>query len=557
MEAASGVSEELDGSSGHCEEEETEEGFTGTTSRKRKRHVKLPQQRKTYSSPSNDVKAHEVLDHFILRRVGAQPSSPNEVSSSVLGDIFPFGPAQPDATEVQILIDELPPQSYSDSLVRLYLDRVEWMHGPLHRPTFLESYKAFWGLPTASRASCTSPIWLALLFSILCLGLHFKDSPTSIADAAKEKQLYYASRKALSQANFLSSPNITAIQTIICLGIYLNNTDDSTAADMLLAVAIKMALFLGLSRIENECPKIGRQDAATTSKPANINDEDLSATKTCENFPRLVPTQSSYHIEKIEFAIITREYVDAINSSYPNPSYAEILRLDARYRSAYIQLPPFLRPDLPQPLEAQTSRVYSDLVWQRAFMGLTLHNRLMRIHRGFMAKRGSSLEYAFSTAACLESAEAYLDQVAEMRLFGFPGLKWWVVLVHIWTAGLVFLADLYQREAESGDRPYLNKQARVYQAIELLEPAAKSSPLAHRAIAILRALLESDDIRREQIREYRPVDSASAVPVSAVPTDQFPTTFWSTLFEADLTDLSSLPPLVDTNSPVDSPLNVL
>ena len=64
-------------------------------------------------------------------------------------------------------------------------------------------------------------------------------------------------------------------------------------------------------------------------------------------------------------------------------------------------------------------------------MGLTLHNRLMRIHRGFMAKRGSSLEYAFSTAACLESAEAYLDQVAEMRLFGFPGLKWWVVLVHI------------------------------------------------------------------------------------------------------------------------------
>ena len=30
---------------------------------------------------------------------------------------------------------------------------------------------------------------------------------------------------------------------------------------MLLAVAIKMALFLGLSRIENECPKIGRQDA--------------------------------------------------------------------------------------------------------------------------------------------------------------------------------------------------------------------------------------------------------------------------------------------------------
>ena len=157
----------------------------------------------------------------------------------------------------------------------------------------------------------------------------------------------------------------------------------------------------------------------------------------------------------------------------------------------------------------------------------------------------------------------------------------WCTEIVSGTAGLVFLADLYQREAESGDRPYLNKQARVYQAIELLEPAAKSSPLAHRAIAILRALLESDDIRREQIREYRPgththglrahrrfnyvvellptmlVDSASAVPVSAVPTDQFPTTFWSTLFEADLTDLSSLPPLVDTNSPVDSPLNVL
>jgi len=38
-----------------------------------------------------------------------------------------------------------------------------------------------------------------------------------------------------------------AIQTIICLNLYLNNNDQSWAAKSFLGLAIKMAISLGLS----------------------------------------------------------------------------------------------------------------------------------------------------------------------------------------------------------------------------------------------------------------------------------------------------------------------
>ena len=67
------------------------------------------------------------------------------------------------------------------------LERVEWVirccsktlmlqiHHPLHPPTFLAQYNKFWISDKAQRSQIVTSGWLALLYIVLCLGLHFSD----------------------------------------------------------------------------------------------------------------------------------------------------------------------------------------------------------------------------------------------------------------------------------------------------------------------------------------------------------------------------------------------
>jgi hypothetical protein len=51
----------------------------------------------------------------------------------------------------------------------------------------------------------------------------------------------------LAASEFPDQPAIESIQTIICLNLYLNNSDQMSTARALLAVAIRLAQAMGLS----------------------------------------------------------------------------------------------------------------------------------------------------------------------------------------------------------------------------------------------------------------------------------------------------------------------
>ena len=125
-----------------------------------------------------------------------------------------------------------------------------------------------------------------------------------------------------------------------------------------------------------------------------------------------------------------------------------IMHLDKRFHQAYSRLPTPLRPDQAQPFELSSAGSRRYLVQQRIFMGITLHNRLMRLHRPYMQKGYDDPNYAYSTRTCIESAYALLDLAKQS-----PQVlcRWWVVLVHVWTAGLVISADLVRRTASFSD----------------------------------------------------------------------------------------------------------
>lgn len=133
-----------------------------------------------------------------------------------------------------------------------------------------------------------------------------------------------------------------------------------------------------------------------------------------------------------------REFIDAVNRTFPNLPYDAVLDLDRRFRAAFESHPRGLRYDLPQPLTLSTAATLH-ILQQRLFTGINLHHRLIRLHRIHMLRGYNDARYAYSTQVCLESAYTLLDLVWQSRR---ELLVWWVVLVHVWNAGVVVAVDM-------------------------------------------------------------------------------------------------------------------
>lgn len=436
---------------------------------------------------------------------------------------YPFhrGGMDGDGMVTDELMMALPPHSQADALLRVYLERVEWIHHPLHLPTFLAQYNKFWSMSPSHRRSTVHSRWLALLYIVLCLGDHFGDENMSTDDTL-EGRLLVACEDCLAHADFLDEPSTETIQTIICLNLYLNNKNRVNAARSLLGTAIKMAIAMGMSRIPDESVlydpagvierEVGRrlwwslvtQDAYTASNSgftylinlshastglfANLDDDEIRPTGFhSSSKPLSETTTATYHILKIDFSLVVRHFIDAINVDFPNASYEAIMELDLQFRQVYDSLPAPFRPDLPQPFELSYAGSKRYLVDQRIFMGITLHNRIMRLHRAYMVRGYEDPKYEYSTRVCLESAYALLDLVRQSPQ---TLCRWWVVLVQVWTGGLIISADLVRGARDERERR--RQRDGVALAVSLLEPISRTSPVARRGLKVLRALLSRD-----------------------------------------------------------------
>ncbi|KIR37492.1 hypothetical protein I352_00809 [Cryptococcus deuterogattii MMRL2647] len=388
------------------------------------------------------------------------------------------------------------------------------------------------------RRSTVHSRWLALLYIILCLGDHFGDEDMS-TDVTLEGRLLVACEDCLAHADFLDEPSTETIQTIICLNLYLNNKNRVNAARSLLGTAIKMAISMGMSRIPDESAlydpagvierEIGRrlwwslvsQDAYTASNSgftylinlshastglfANLDDEEIRPSGFhSPSKPLSEVTTATYHILKIDFAIVVRHFIDAVNVDFPNASYEAIMELDRQFRQVYDSLPAPFRPDLPQPFELSYAGSKGYLVEQRIFMGITLHNRIMRLHRAYMVRGYEDPKYEYSTRVCLESAYALLDLVRQSPQ---TLCRWWVVLVQVWTGGLIISADLVRGAKDERERR--RQRDGVALAVSLLEPISRTSPVACRGLKVLRALLSRDSEVSQQVQSLSQAQAQS------------------------------------------------
>ena len=138
--------------------------------------------------------------------------------------------------------------------------------------------------------------------------------------------------------------------------------------------------------------------------------------------------------------------------------------LDARFRHVFNGLPLQLRYDKPQSFAILHATSQRYIVIQRVFMGITLNNRLLRLHRAYMSRGYDDEDYAYSTETCLEAAYQVLDLVRQSKTIL---CKWWVTIVHVWTSGLVITVDMFRGKQ---DKHLQDKRKRGLElAIWLLE----------------------------------------------------------------------------------------
>lgn len=517
---------------------------------------------------------HDRFDHQIL-------TSPKSVSSNAW------------VARAQPLLAVLPNPSRCNALVKLYFDKVEWIHHPIHVPSFYAWFRQFWTTGLTSR-HCVQQ--LALLFAMLCLAVHFDlelehsdRASLSLSDCldAEDQCFYQASYDALVASAYLGHHSLTVLQTLILQGLYLNNSGQTATHHANLGLAIRMANTMGLSSLDSALSQdkagpsaqstpsdllqaeMGRrlywslvcQDSYTASscnftysvQPnqvktrifSNLPDDALNAaaseqqdahptfeqrpTSTAtfeqrvEDLSSMLPTTSTYHIAKIPFALTARKTVDMHNEG--TLTYAAVLELEQENWDHFHALPDFLRldkprPDLedrntpcrlgwgqPYPDDWQSSRVLQQQIdWQRLFLSITLHNRILRLHRSYLTRAYTNASYQASRKSALTSARRLLHLMEQGRAMAFPGLKWWVVLVHIFTAAVALCIDLHFHHLnpasfhDAGQDDATDNDRLIRLAIDILQSASPRSRAAGRALGIITTLFEQAQTRQPPVQ---------------------------------------------------------
>lgn len=489
---------------------------------------------------SSSVQDHDMFDQQIItKKRKADAVDDGEVMEK---DIQSFGG----------LVTFLPDKSTCDHLVSVYFERVEWIHHVVHRPMFKSWYNRVIQEPYSSiKGGHKNCIHLSLLYAMLCLSIYF-DITITRERYQKAQRYFRLSCRALEVGEYLDHPNFVTIQTLIMQGLWLNDHGKGIRHHHNLAIAIRMANLLGMASQDGPTAKrsgiisgtsaqdqdnnieiqkeLNRrvywslicQDYYTASsckftyliqpaqveiqRPRNIEDEDLYISRSTESTTHLGPTSMSYHIEKIPYAMTVGRYIDLCHSPH-GIQYHDILSLEQETRRLHKRLPSYLQCN-------EQKLPTTPLQWQALLLDITLHNRIMRLHRSFMVRGYTDPTYQHSTDVTLSSAKKLLELVSQGRLGNFPGLRWWVIRIHVFTAGVACCLALYHQGYWSGSRRESEQNLEEYIRLtfSLLSDASDCSNSAQHAIETLNVMY------RKARRVY--TRNTSSMPINTTP--QYP-----------------------------------
>ncbi|GAA6064445.1 hypothetical protein JCM10212_000144 [Sporobolomyces blumeae] len=468
----------------------------------------------------------------------ADPSSHAGLAGSPSRSSHAYPPSHPGTA---FSSEALPSPALSEFLITYSLDRTCWQHSAVHVGQFRAEHGEFlsWG---DRRAELVNQAWLALYFSMLCVGV--KHMPLEVAreggltqeDHVRLPRVYFdAAIAALHRANFLSRHTVYAVQTIVIIVVSCQDVGGSDLIATLLACGIRIAQHLNIHRFASDQEWENRRRASgvdpksqeaikgliqrelrkrlwysltiedwlsipfrraysispthfTTPLPTNCHDSDLSAGQLVHRSPD-EPTIVSKILSTYQVATQIRRFFEHVNCSTNagEPSYELCIDVDRQIRKIIEDGPGFLKEETPSS-EAWVKHL-------RHYYIISVSHKLLICHRVFLGRSFRDPRYAYSRRAAIEAARSVIQELA--RGSGLPYQRLWTFPFHTIAASTTIILDIFQSSSSDPDTP--NKRREVQVALEELRKMSdQGSQIASRGAQLLSTLLAEEAKHRRQ-----------------------------------------------------------
>lgn len=351
------------------------------------------------------------------------------------------------------LLALLPDKGVMDRLMNRYFNSNSPSQHIIHVPTFTKQYNEF-----LKNKHNTDIHWIATLFMILALGIFFStfqaphelevDSPVPAMD--RFRQYRDACGWALVWGNY-SQPGPFTLQALMLYteADFIANRTSQMNCYLLCSTLIRIMLKMGLHRDPGNLPRITPYQGemrrriwhlaiqldtlvafylglpcmihgieSDTALPHNLLDSDFS--EDSQTIPPSRPmtdyTPLTYPINKSRiargFGLVAR-----LSHSLTLPTYAEIMRLDARIQDVWSSVPPFMRI---RPLSECITEAPMVVIQRFGLASLYQKSRCV-LHRRYLVDPKQLKEHEYSRRTCLEAAVALLDYQRTMFEASDPG----------------------------------------------------------------------------------------------------------------------------------------
>ncbi|KAK4154019.1 fungal-specific transcription factor domain-containing protein [Chaetomidium leptoderma] len=367
------------------------------------------------------------------------------------------------ATEIELRA-ELPPKSTVLALCARYFNSMDNAANIIHPPTFHQQLRNHWQDP-----SKTPIMWLALLYSVLCMAMlsyqKIGDEPPEWKGRVLELANEYRLRtvQCLIAGDYTKPAQYTVeAMMLYCFCEYSTRWDADLGLWIIVSIVVRIALRMGYHRdgkwfptltpFEAEMrrrtwalvrmldvffshqvslPSMISEHDCDTELPRNIHDEEFGPdTKVLPpSRPKTEATAVSYMIAKVELCQQLGIILQATGRVKNQVHYDEILRFDAKLRETRAEMSPHLRM---QPLEG--SQAPLTLVMARFNTDILYLKVMCLLHRKYIPRARHNPRYAHSRRAAIEASLETLRHLATLHRESQPNgrlhsVKWFFTML--------------------------------------------------------------------------------------------------------------------------------
>ncbi|RGP70204.1 fungal specific transcription factor domain-containing [Fusarium sporotrichioides] len=385
----------------------------------------------------------------------------------------------PPATEFELQA-ALPSRIVILTLCSRYFESIDNPVVIVHPGAFYEELFSHWENP-----SKTSPMWLGLLYSILCLGMlsyhRVGDEPTAWKGRTMEMAVSFRLRtvQCLLVADY-TKPITPVVETMLLYTFaeYATRWDADMELWLLISMVTRIAIQMGYHRDGKWFPCLNPFKAemrrrtwalltmadvmfshqvslpgmihnhyCDTVEPANLSQDEISPN--LEFLPPSRPkdelTPASYMIAKVKLCRVMSDILHATNR-VDGTAYEDILRLDTRLRQTYDDIPEHLRgPPLQDPQE--TARE----IMTRFSINSLYRKIVCLLHKKHLSFGRRNSRYAYSRRSAVGAASETLEHLAVLIRESQPGgrfqtLIWFLKSMatkEFLTCAMIVARDLY------------------------------------------------------------------------------------------------------------------